>query len=163
MEESVARRHDVKQEVDRNEDMIRSALQAISSLNRISQWVNFLVFKRMVWENEMHEYGAGKRDARIWWLIGLPSRNSRKKSAWIRNASGDVGKTLAEIEKLHLFVINNTAIIFANSALHITVITQMDKRLNHDNEGFSKESVLWSKAILSTVAFGSFCKRIYNS
>ncbi|GKA53128.1 putative reverse transcriptase domain-containing protein [Tanacetum coccineum] len=43
---------------------------------------------------------------------------------------GAVEKTLAEIEKLHLSVINSTAIIFANSALHITVIAQMDKDLS---------------------------------
>ncbi|KAK9071079.1 hypothetical protein SSX86_009647 [Deinandra increscens subsp. villosa] len=41
--------------------------------------------------------------------------------------SGVVEKTLAEIEKLHLSVINSTAVIFANSMLHITVIAQMDK------------------------------------
>ena len=34
----------VKQEVDRNEDMIRSALRAIVSLNRI-RFVNFTLFK----------------------------------------------------------------------------------------------------------------------
>ncbi|PWA81107.1 myc-type, basic helix-loop-helix (bHLH) domain-containing protein [Artemisia annua] len=43
--------------------------------------------------------------------------------------AGIVEKTLAEIEKLHVSVINSTAIIFANSALHITVIAQMDKDL----------------------------------
>lgn len=39
--------------------------------------------------------------------------------------AGVVEKTLAEIEKLNLSVINSTAIIFANSALHITVIAQV--------------------------------------
>lgn len=43
--------------------------------------------------------------------------------------AGVVEKTLAEIEKLNLSVINSTAIIFANSALHITVIAQMNKDL----------------------------------
>ncbi|KAL8188949.1 hypothetical protein R6Q57_029469 [Mikania cordata] len=35
---------------------------------------------------------------------------------------GVVGKTFAEIEKLHLSVINSSAVIFANCKLHITVI-----------------------------------------
>ena len=34
----------VKQEVDRNEDMIRSALRAIASLNRL-RFVDFILFK----------------------------------------------------------------------------------------------------------------------
>ncbi|GJS64130.1 hypothetical protein Tco_0678694 [Tanacetum coccineum] len=76
---------------------------------------------------------------------------------------GAVEKTLAEIERLHLFVINNTSIIFANSALHITVITQMDKDLTMTMKDLVKNLCFWSKVILSTVAFGSFCKRIYNS
>ncbi|KAL8234639.1 hypothetical protein R6Q59_020739 [Mikania micrantha] len=40
---------------------------------------------------------------------------------------GVVGKTFAEIEKLHLSVINSSAVIFANCMLHIIVIAQMDK------------------------------------
>ncbi|GJX25616.1 putative reverse transcriptase domain-containing protein [Tanacetum coccineum] len=72
---------------------------------------------------------------------------------------GAMEKTLAEIERLHLFVINNTAIIFANSALHIT----MDKDLTVTMKDLVKNLCFWSKAILSTMAFGSFCKRIYNS
>lgn len=40
--------------------------------------------------------------------------------------SGVVEKTLAEIEKLRLSVINSTAVIFANSMLHITVTAQVN-------------------------------------
>ncbi|KAI3702273.1 hypothetical protein L6452_28006 [Arctium lappa] len=40
---------------------------------------------------------------------------------------GVLEKTLTEIEKLHLSVINSTAMTFANHALDITVIAQMDK------------------------------------
>lgn len=41
--------------------------------------------------------------------------------------SGVLEKTLTEIEKLHLFVINSNCMTFANHALDITVIAQMDK------------------------------------
>ncbi|XP_023733192.1 transcription factor bHLH18 [Lactuca sativa] len=41
--------------------------------------------------------------------------------------SGVLEKTLIEIEKLHLSVINSTCMTFANYALDITVIAQMDK------------------------------------
>nr|GEY31339.1 transcription factor bHLH25-like isoform X2 [Tanacetum cinerariifolium] len=67
---------------------------------------------------------------------------------------GTVEKTLAEIEKLYLSVINNTAIIFANSTLHITVITQMDKDLTMTMKDLVKNMCFWSKAIFSTMAFG---------
>ncbi|KAL4581052.1 hypothetical protein LXL04_017259 [Taraxacum kok-saghyz] len=40
---------------------------------------------------------------------------------------GVLEKTLAEIEKLHLSVINSTSMTFANYALDITVMAQMDK------------------------------------
>lgn len=43
--------------------------------------------------------------------------------------TGVVENTLAEIEKLHLSVISSNAMIFANSALHITIIAQMDRDL----------------------------------
>ncbi|CAI9286994.1 unnamed protein product [Lactuca saligna] len=43
--------------------------------------------------------------------------------------TGVVENTLAEIEKLHLSVICSNAMIFANSALHITIIAQMDRDL----------------------------------
>ncbi|XP_021998036.1 transcription factor bHLH25 isoform X2 [Helianthus annuus] len=49
---------------------------------------------------------------------------------------GVVGKTLAEIEKLHLSVINSNAVIFANSMLHITVVAQMDKDLTMTAKDF---------------------------
>ncbi|KAJ0702157.1 hypothetical protein HanPI659440_Chr14g0526201 [Helianthus annuus] len=47
-----------------------------------------------------------------------------------------VEKTLAEIEKLHLSVINRNAVIFANSVLHITVLAQMDKDLTMTAKDF---------------------------
>ncbi|KAI3774627.1 hypothetical protein L1987_49186 [Smallanthus sonchifolius] len=49
---------------------------------------------------------------------------------------GVLEKTLAEIEKLHLSVINSTAVIFANSILLITVIAQMDKDLTMTMKDF---------------------------
>ncbi|KAM0025307.1 putative transcription factor bHLH family [Helianthus debilis subsp. tardiflorus] len=49
---------------------------------------------------------------------------------------GVVEKTLAEIEKLHLSVINSNAVIFANSMLHITVVAQMDKDLTMTTKDF---------------------------
>ncbi|GKA09405.1 putative receptor-like protein kinase HAIKU2-like protein, partial [Tanacetum coccineum] len=56
---------------------------------------------------------------------------------------GAVEKTLVEIEKLHLSVISSTAIIFANSALHITVIAQMDKDLSMTMKDLDlKESIV---------------------
>ncbi|KAI3707939.1 hypothetical protein L2E82_36881 [Cichorium intybus] len=44
--------------------------------------------------------------------------------------SGVLEKTLTEIEKLHLSVINSTSMTFANHALDITIIAQMDKSFN---------------------------------
>ncbi|XP_076954824.1 transcription factor bHLH19-like [Bidens hawaiensis] len=45
------------------------------------------------------------------------------------NKPGFLEKTLAEIEKLNVTVINSNAFIFANSMLHITVTARMDKDL----------------------------------
>ncbi|XP_076904164.1 transcription factor bHLH19-like [Bidens hawaiensis] len=45
------------------------------------------------------------------------------------NKTGFLEKTLAEIEKLNVTVINSNAVIFANSMLHITVTARMDKDL----------------------------------
>ncbi|KAK1417578.1 hypothetical protein QVD17_26707 [Tagetes erecta] len=52
---------------------------------------------------------------------------------------GVVEKTLAEIEKLHLSVTNSTAVIFANSMLHITVTAQMDKDLTMTVKDFVRK------------------------
>ncbi|KAI3525525.1 hypothetical protein L1887_04375 [Cichorium endivia] len=52
--------------------------------------------------------------------------------------SGVVENTLAEIEKLHVSVISSTSMIFADSAIHITVIAQMDKDLTMTMEDFVK-------------------------
>ncbi|KAI7745990.1 hypothetical protein M8C21_026854, partial [Ambrosia artemisiifolia] len=49
---------------------------------------------------------------------------------------GVLEKTLAEIEKLRLSVINSNAVIFANSMLHITVVAQMDKDLTMTTKDF---------------------------
>ncbi|CAN4107875.1 unnamed protein product [Withania somnifera] len=63
----------------------------------------------------------------------LPETEARisEKDVLIRihceKRKGIVEKTVAEIEKLHLSVINTTALSFGTSALDITIIAQMDE------------------------------------
>nr|GEW60394.1 DNA-directed RNA polymerase subunit beta [Tanacetum cinerariifolium] len=71
---------------------------------------------------------------------------------------GAVEKILVEIEKLHLSVINSTAIIFANSALNITIIAQMDKDLSMTMKDLVKN--LGFEALISTAHMNHHPKAI---
>ncbi|KAL2460358.1 Transcription factor bHLH [Abeliophyllum distichum] len=52
---------------------------------------------------------------------------------------GILEKTLAEIEKLHLTVVNSSAMTFGDSVLDITVIAQMDEVYNMSAKDFVKK------------------------